>query len=364
MLRKNLRKNKILVDTTHPGLARSGEGRESFSSTRNRFLRATGKNPSSLRHALRSLLAATSRCGVPTWISCALCAAPFVSLAESVTLHPVADTTLYETASNNNLGANPDFIAGTTAGNAGQPFRNRALVKFDVAGQIPTGATITSASLTLLVVKTPSAPANSTFDLHRLLVSWGEGTKTGSLGLQATTGEATWTSRFFLIPQWGVAGGKAGSDFLATASASSFVAGLGRYSFESTSNVVADVQFWLDNPGSNFGWILISQDEATASTARRFASREGGANAPALVIEYTIGQTQPPRLSQMSLLGDTVTFQFNVAPQQTYAVEFNNAIGTTNWLTLTNIVAQPAATNITVSDSVTASHRCYRVKTP
>src|SRR5207245_11043011 len=110
-------------------------------------------NRSALRLALRSLLAAACRCGVPTWISCALCSAPCVSLAESVTLHPVADPTLYETTPNNNLGAHTDFIAGTTAGNAGQPFRNRALLKFDVTGQIPTGATITSASLTLLVAR-------------------------------------------------------------------------------------------------------------------------------------------------------------------------------------------------------------------
>jgi hypothetical protein len=66
----------------------------------------------------------------------------------------------------------------------------------------------------------------------------------------------------------------------------------------------------------------------------------------------------------MSVLGDTVTFHFNTQPQQSYAVEFNNDIGSTNWLTLTNIAAQPAPANITVSDSVTASHRCYRVKTP
>ena len=319
-------------------------------------------NPSALLNALRSLLGMTCRRGVPTWFLCALCAAPCMSLAESVTLHPVADTTLYETTPNNNLGAHTDFIAGTTAGNAGQPYRNRALLKFDVTGQIPTGATITSASLTLRVARTPSVPANSTFDLHRLLVSWGEGNKTGQLGLQATTGEATWISRFFLLPQWGIPGGKAGTDFLTDASASTFVGSSNRYTFVSTSNLVADVQFWLNNPGSNFGWILMSQEEATASTARRFASREGGANAPVLVIEYTVGQ--PPRLSQMSLLGSTVTFQFNLAPQQTYVVEFNNALGTTNWLTLTNIAAEPGPTNITVSDSVTASHRCYRVKTP
>src|SRR6185503_8491870 len=175
-----------------------------------------------------------------TWILCALWAAPCVSLAESVTLHPVADTSLFETTPNNNLGANTDFIAGTTAGNAGQPYRNRALLKFDIAGQIPTGATITSAGLTLLMVKRPSVPADSTFDLHRLLVSWGEGNKSGSLGIQATTGEATWISRFALLPQWAAPGGKAGTDFLTDTSASTFVSGLGSYTFATTSNLVAD----------------------------------------------------------------------------------------------------------------------------
>src|SRR5206468_7016882 len=183
--------------------------------------------------------------GMPAWVSCLLCAATCVSLADSVTLHPVADTTLFETSPNNNLGAHTDFIAGTTAGSAGQPFRNRALLKFDIGGQIPTGATITSASLTLSVVKTPSVPANSTFGLHRLLVSWGEGNKTSSLGLQATTGEATWISRLFLLPQWALPGGKEGTDFLTDTSASTFVSGRGGYTFVSTSNLVADVQFWL-----------------------------------------------------------------------------------------------------------------------
>ena len=167
--------------------------------------------------------------------------------ADSLVLRPVADTTLLETTPNNNLGANPNFIAGTTAGSAGQPFRNRALLKFDVAGQIPAGATITAASLTVSVVKVPSVPANSTFELHRLLVSWGEGNKTGNLGLPATTGEATWLSRFSLLPQWAVPGGAAGTDFVAHDSASASFQGLGDYTFACTSNLTADVQFWLDS---------------------------------------------------------------------------------------------------------------------
>jgi hypothetical protein len=304
--------------------------------------------------------------GLPAWISFALCAAPVLPLADTVTLNPSADTTLFETDPDNNMGATPSLVSGTTAGVLRQPFRSRAVMRFNVAGVTPAGAVITSATLKLTVVKIPSAPSNSEFGLHRMLVRWGEGNKNDKTGSQATTGESTWNSRMFLLPQWGAPGGKAGTDFATDTSSSTFVSGLGPYTFASSPNMVADVQFWLDSTNSNFGWILISQDEASDSTARRFASREGGANAPALVIEYNAGQTQaqPPRLGQISLQGGAVSFQFDVEPQRPYTVEFNNALAATNWLTLTNIAAQPAPTNITVSDSTTASQRFYRVKTP
>jgi spore coat protein A len=53
---------------------------------------------------------------------------------------------------------------------------------------------------------------------------------------------------------------------------------------------VADVQSWLDNPGQNFGWILIG-NEAQNETAKVFGTRQntdnGGANQPELTINYT-----------------------------------------------------------------------------
>src|SRR5262249_21659595 len=64
--------------------------------------------------------------------------------ADMVTLSPVADTTLFEHDPNNNLGANSTLVIGTTAGVSGPASRSRALMKFDVAGTIPTNATITS----------------------------------------------------------------------------------------------------------------------------------------------------------------------------------------------------------------------------
>jgi hypothetical protein len=48
----------------------------------------------------------------------------------------------------------------------------------------------------------------------------------------------------------------------------------------------ADVQSWLDNPATNFGWVLL-MDEVLASTARRINSREATSGTrPTLNITY------------------------------------------------------------------------------
>jgi hypothetical protein len=52
---------------------------------------------------------------------------------------------------------------------------------------------------------------------------------------------------------------------------------------------VSDVQGWIDNPGTNTGWLLKASEEAVWHTARRFFTREASAlNRPTLRIEYTI----------------------------------------------------------------------------
>ncbi|MCL4209692.1 MAG: hypothetical protein KJZ68_03420, partial [Phycisphaerales bacterium] len=96
-------------------------------------------------------------------------------------------------------------------------------------------------------------------------------------------GDATWLHRFHDTVFWTQPGG----DYVAAASASRVVGGLGAYVWGSTPAMVADVQAWLDNPGSNFGWIVIG-DESTTTTAKRFDSREHPtqANRPRLTIDY------------------------------------------------------------------------------
>jgi hypothetical protein len=53
--------------------------------------------------------------------------------------------------------------------------------------------------------------------------------------------------------------------------------------------MVADVQGWLDGPGSNFGWIIKAVDESPGTAnAKRFDSSESSAGQPALTVNYTI----------------------------------------------------------------------------
>ncbi|MDB6122435.1 MAG: uncharacterized protein JWQ71_1428 [Pedosphaera sp.] len=64
--------------------------------------------------------------------------------------------------------------------------------------------------------------------------------------------------------------------------------GVGNYGFSSNSALVLDVQNWLNNPSSDFGWILLAQNESTLNTAKRFGSREDGLNrGPVLTIDFT-----------------------------------------------------------------------------
>jgi hypothetical protein len=204
--------------------------------------------------------------------------------AATVSLIPVADTTLWQTDPNNNLGGHTDFVTGTTRNLQ----RSRGLLRFNLASAIPAGAIINSVTLTLTVVKVSnSGGANSTFELHRVLQNWGEGDNTSRRGTAANANEANWNNRFAPSTPWSMAGAAAPLDFASAVSGTRAVAGLGAYTFSSTAGMVADVQNWVNNPANNFGWLLASQSESTAKTARRFASREAGAGRPNLFIDFT-----------------------------------------------------------------------------
>ncbi len=198
--------------------------------------------------------------------------------ADTVTLSPVADTTLQEAFPDYNFGDGTSFQAG------GRRYggRARGLLRFD-ASNIPAGATINAVTLQLTVIETPSGGVNSVFDVHRVEASWGEGSGSDHRGTPGVAGEATWNNRLGLGSPWLIPGG----DFAPRASASLAIAADGAYTFNSTTSFVSDVQRWVDNPESNFGWILRSESEGAPTTIRRFGSRDNLLSPPLLAIDFT-----------------------------------------------------------------------------
>jgi uncharacterized protein (TIGR03382 family) len=208
-----------------------------------------------------------------------------------VSIFPVADTTLIETAPDANLGGAPFFNAGTTSTGP----RNRALLRFDPASHLPAESQILSVTLTLEVVRQPSGGGTpSNFGLFRVLRAWGEGTQvpeapnSPGLGSPAAPGESTWQHRFAPDAAWAEPGGAPGVDYAASSSSEALVYGTDRtpYVFESTPQLVSDVQGWLDGSTPNHGWMLISDAEGEPRTARSFASREDAFLAPRLLVEF------------------------------------------------------------------------------
>jgi spore coat protein A len=217
-------------------------------------------------------------------------------LADTVTLNPVKDNTLYEPIAadafaDRSDGAGQTMFTGKikdALNQVGQVALRRAVLEFDVAAAIPAGATIDSVQLTLYCDKV-AQNASFSVTLHRALSEWGEGTSnTGNSqqgrGEPPTANDATWRHTFYSSQFWTAQGG----DFAATASATKAVGATGTYSWGSTSSMVSDVQGWLDAPAGNHGWVIRSV-ETQIQTTKRFATRENATvnNRPKLVVVYT-----------------------------------------------------------------------------
>ena len=209
--------------------------------------------------------------------------------AGTVNINPSKDNTLYEYDpvdgdKSNALGFH--FFAGETGMNE----LRRGVLAFDIAGIIPPGSTITAVSLSLNMSRTPTNTAY-VMELHKLLADWGEGTSMApgeeGDGAPATPNDATWRHRFFDTIFWNTQGG----DFSTTVSASQMVGALGQYTW-SSAQMVVDVQGWLDNPATNFGWLMLG-DESVFLTAKRFDTRES-ASPPVLAITYIPSGTPTP----------------------------------------------------------------------
>ncbi len=274
---------------------------------------------------------------------------------DSITLAPSADTSIIGSFPDNNLGANSNLVAG---GN-GSGFPNRALLRFDLANQIPANAIIQSVVLTMKVVTVPGGGGiDSVFELRRALLDWAEGTGKGNTGNPANHAETTWDYRSYPATPWTLPGGAVSNDFSGTSSASRLVGAQGSYAFGSTTNLIADIRQWALNPATNFGWVLMSESENTAFTSRRFGSREDSANSPLLEINYTL----PIEIRNAEVAGDQVRFSFPASAGNRYLIQYQDSLAPGIWLTLTNFGTQINSTNLIALDRINANaHRFYRV---
>jgi hypothetical protein len=182
---------------------------------------------------------------------------------------------------NNSAGAALRMIAGRTQGTGGALSR-RALLRFNI-GSIPSGSTINSASLDL-THDTPLADGSQSFGIHRITgpTNWVEGTAASgsvTVGTGAATagGGATWNNRTTGTP-WGTGGG----DFIASSTATISVPQAAGTA--TSGSLASDVQLWV-NGTNNFGWLL-KGNEASASTVKRFLTRESG-SPPTLNVNFT-----------------------------------------------------------------------------
>ncbi|MEE9271375.1 MAG: DNRLRE domain-containing protein [Candidatus Krumholzibacteria bacterium] len=191
------------------------------------------------------------------------------------------DNTLYETALGElSNGAGEYFFVGRT----GSGRLRRGLIGFDIAAGLPSGATVTSVSLTFHMSRTIVGPES--IAVHNVLAEWGESTSNSNVlggggGAPSAPGDATWIHTFFDTSLWVSPGG----DFSTASSAAEPVDTVGFYNW-STPQMAADVQAWLDDPSKNFGWILIGPENMTST--KRFDTRENttGMFRPRLTVRY------------------------------------------------------------------------------
>lgn len=186
----------------------------------------------------------------------------------------------------------------------------RGLIAFDIAGNLPAGATITKVTLTMRDVM--GLNGDPVVELHRSLQDWGEGSSffSGGVGAPAENNDATWLYTFYnkanpaASPTWSTPGG----NYSGTVSGSAVVSddlGGGQLFTWSSTQMIADVQDWLNNPGNNFGWFVLG-DETKGQTAKRLNSGESSSPPnvpPVLAITYVVPEPSSLALCAFAAVG-------------------------------------------------------------
>jgi hypothetical protein len=92
-----------------------------------------------------------------------------------------------------------------------------------------------------------------------------------------------------------------GGDFTPILSAALTVQGAATYTW-ADAGLAADVQRWVSNPATNFGWIIFDADPVNVESAQRFGSRENADPTVRPLLTITYAATTVPATSTWSNL--------------------------------------------------------------
>ncbi|MFV1967565.1 MAG: Ig-like domain-containing protein, partial [Pirellulaceae bacterium] len=149
-----------------------------------------------------------------------------------------------------------------------------SLIRWDTTG-IPAESTITSASITLNVLKT----SNDDFEVYEGLRFWDERSATYRL---AATGQP-----------WEVPGAAGPQDHAGDVLASLTAPLTGLVTIDLNAPGVVLVQKWVSDPSSNYG--IVIQDLTNETTDDLdVSSREDAGSGPMLTVTYSLGPPPPP----------------------------------------------------------------------
>ncbi|HEX2838276.1 MAG TPA: DNRLRE domain-containing protein [Phycisphaerales bacterium] len=209
----------------------------------------------------------------------------------NVTLTATKDNTLYEVATGATPLSNGQGSGMFSGGGDSQnpTYKRRSVLAFDLS-TIPSNAVVSSASLQMYLGFTQDSTARQ-YSLHRATADWGEGASTAGgnqvNGATALAGDATWLHRLYNSQTWATPGG----DFMITPSATTTV-GITAGTLHAWTGVglASDVQSWISGGAMNAGWVLVTSDETTRRSQRRFDTSESAvpAQRPLLTLTYSL----------------------------------------------------------------------------
>ncbi|MDY0748679.1 DNRLRE domain-containing protein [Paucibacter sp. R3-3] len=238
----------------------------------------------------------------------ALAALPTDAAAVTVVLGAGKVSTLFQNQPDHSIGKGPATFVGGDA--SGSP--RRGLIDFNLAANIPAGATITDVQLTLYLAGVATGDTTPReIDLHRITADWAHG-PTGlgvtqidgtDQGFPAIAPSPTWYDRRYQQNQpWATPGG----DFATAVSAASMIGQTAGSAYSwSSPQMVADAQSMLDAPSTNQGWALLNVDEWSANSYRIFYTQawDDTSLRPQLQVSYVLAAVPEPATGMLLLGG-------------------------------------------------------------